>query len=353
MSKPIKTRTKILRTVAALAVVYFTYSYWVHIRYNGDVEDVAFQTGDVTLRGWFVSPEGPGPFPAVVILHGAGSWTGDSFPERVITNAFLRSGVAVLAYGKRGVGRSGGRFVRNAYRDFIEDGVSAVRYLKTRSDVLEAGIGLVGSSEGGWFTAEIAHRTGDVSFIINRAGSALPWVDTELWETRHDLLRDEVDGEALEQALHALGQALRFIVEVEADPSLVEGERWRDVEAELAEHNRRHAGTKAALRMQKLPEYQPESYATAAQFMAYDPQPFIEQISIPMLYVFAENDQNIPTARSVEYLRSLQQQEGKHIEVIVIPGVEHGMLSPAGFLSCGVHPAFLDAIGPWAAAQAR
>jgi pimeloyl-ACP methyl ester carboxylesterase len=353
MAKPIKTRTKILLAVAGLVVAFATYSYWVHIRYNGSVEDVAFQTGDVTLRGWFVSPEGPGPFPAVTILHGAGAWSGDSFPERIITNAFLRSGVAVLAYGKRGSGRSEGRFERNAYRDFIEDGISAVRYLKSRSDVLDGGIGLVGSSEGGWFAPEIAHRTGDVSFIINRAGPALPWIDTELWETRHDLLREGVDGQALEDALRVLGQALRFVVEVEADPTLADGERWRAVVAELAEHNRRHAGTKAALRMQKLPGYSPESYAAAVQYMAYDPQPFLEQINIPMLYVFAENDQNIPTADSVDYLQSLQRRTGKDIEVIVIPGVEHGMMSPAGILSCGLDPAFLDVIGPWAAAQAR
>ncbi len=36
----------------------------------------------------------------------------------------------------------------------------------------DGGIGLVGNSESVWLTPEIAHRAGDVSFIINRAASS-------------------------------------------------------------------------------------------------------------------------------------------------------------------------------------
>ena len=68
-------------------------------------------------------------------------------PAKIYGNAFLRSGVAVLTYDKRGVGSSGGTFVRNRYRDFIEDGISAVGYLKSRPDVAAGGIGLFSSSE--------------------------------------------------------------------------------------------------------------------------------------------------------------------------------------------------------------
>ena len=136
---------------------------------------------------------------------------------RVITNALLRSEVAVLAYDKRGVGGSGGEFVRTAYGDFIEDGISAVGYLKSRSDVAAEGIGLLGSSEGGWFAPEIAHRTGNVSFIVNRAGPPLPWIETNLWEIRHELMHEGVEGEALEEAIRIRGMAWHFVVEVAAD----------------------------------------------------------------------------------------------------------------------------------------
>ena len=89
-----------------------------------------------------------------------------------------------------------------------------------------------------------------------------------------------------------------------------------------------------------------------ATAIGYDPQPYIEQLDIPMLYIFAENDENVPTAASVKYLQSLQLPSGRDIEIRVIPGVDHTMITPGSFiLTGGFIPAFLDVIGPWAAAK--
>jgi pimeloyl-ACP methyl ester carboxylesterase len=350
------TRTKrlliFLATLASIVVVWVAYIYVIHIRYNGSVENVSIQSGDVTLRGWYVKPEGVGPHPAVIILHGAGPGTGDALPARIQINAFLRSGVSVLTYDKRGVGGSGGDFVRTGYHDFIEDGISAVQYLESRSDVADGGIGLVGNSESGWFTPEIALRTGYVSFIINRAPSALPWIETNLWEIRHELIQEGVDGEALKEAIRIRGLAWQFIVEVAADSTLVGGEKWQRIDADLAAFDRIYGKTAAWFWMKKLPDYDPAYYRRQAAFMGYDPQPYIEQLRVPMLDIFAENDEIIPTAESVAYLRTLPRHAGRDIEIRVIPGVNHDMLSAAALLS-GSDPAFIDVIGPWASAKAR
>ena len=102
----------LLATLTSIVVVWVAYMYVIHIRYNGSVENVSIQSGDVTLRGWYFKAEGVGPHPAVIILHGAGPGTGDALPARIQINAFLRSGVNVLTYDKRGIGGSGGDFVR-------------------------------------------------------------------------------------------------------------------------------------------------------------------------------------------------------------------------------------------------
>jgi pimeloyl-ACP methyl ester carboxylesterase len=338
--------------LVSIFIIWAAYMYMVHIRYHGSVENVSIQSADITLRGWFVKPEKAGPHPAVIILHGAGPGTGNALPAKVQINAFLRSGVSVLTYDKRGVGGSGGEFVRTGYQDFIEDAISAVRYLKSRSDVADRGIGLVGNSESAWFTPEIAHRTGDVSFIINRAPSALPWIETNLWEIRHELMQEGVDGEDLEDAIRIRGVAWHFVVEVAADPALVGGEKWQRIDADLAEFDRLYGNTKVWFWMKKLPEYDPAYYRRQAAFMGYDPQPFIEQLDVPMLNIFAENDENMPTAASVAYLQGLPKREGRDIENRVILGVKHDMLSPAALLS-GTDPAFIDVIGPWAIAKTR
>ena len=224
----------VLGALIAIVVVWAGHGFWVHIRYHGSVKEVTFQTGDVALKGWFVTPDGPGPHPAVVLLHGAGPQTGDGLPARIYGNAFLRSGIAVLTYDKRGVGGSGGTYGRNRYRDFIEDGISAVRYLQSRSDVAAGSIGLFGSSESGWFAPEIALRAGDVAYIINRVAPAVPWIETNLWEIRHELLKAGVEGETLEESLRLREQAWRFYLELDADPALADGETWRRIDAELA-----------------------------------------------------------------------------------------------------------------------
>ena len=78
----------------------------------------------------------------------------------------------------------------------------------------------------------------------------------------------------------------------------------------------------------------------------------IEQLDIPMPYILGENDESIPTAASVNYLQSLKSQSGKDIEIRVIPGVDHTMITNASFVSTGGYvPAFLDEIGPWVAAK--
>ena len=82
----------------------------------------------------------------------------------------------------------------------------------------------------------------------------------------------------------------------------------------------------------KLADYE-EYYEARAQAISYDPQPYIEQLDIPMLYIFAENERNVPTAECVEYLQGLQGQLERDIEVIVIPDVDHTMLSPAELLA--------------------
>ena len=327
-----------LATLASIVVVWAAYIYVVHYRYNGSVENVSFQSGDVTLKGWFVKPDGAGPHPAVIILHGSGPGTGDSPAMRVMTNAFLRSEVSVLTYDKRGVGASGGDFVKTAYEDFIEDGIGAVRYLKSRSDVAPDGIGLLGSSEGGWFAPEIAHRTGNVSFIVNRAGPPLPWIETNLWQLRHDLMNDGVLGEVLDEAIRLRGMVWHFIVEVDADPALAGGEKWQRIDAELAAFDRRYGKTEAWSKLNQrrsLADYDPVYYGRRAAFMGYDPQPYIERLGVPMLYVFAEDDENVPTAEAVAYLQALQTQEGRDIEIRVIPGVKHSMLSAAALFSGG------------------
>ena len=55
MARPVKKVLIVLGALASIVVVWAGHAYWVHVRNHGTVEEVTFQTGVVTLRGWFVT----------------------------------------------------------------------------------------------------------------------------------------------------------------------------------------------------------------------------------------------------------------------------------------------------------
>ncbi len=76
---------------------------------RGPSVEVNFRSSDgVELAGTLVIPKQAAlPAPAVVLLHGAEAAT-RNFASRMHANIFLKRGIAVLLYDKRGAGKSGG-----------------------------------------------------------------------------------------------------------------------------------------------------------------------------------------------------------------------------------------------------
>src|SRR5262245_19042881 len=71
-------------------------------------EDGTFVSDGAKLAYTLTRPEGAGPFPAVVLVHGSGEITRRMMDFYV--NGFVSLGVAALAYDKRGVGQSEGTY---------------------------------------------------------------------------------------------------------------------------------------------------------------------------------------------------------------------------------------------------
>jgi dienelactone hydrolase len=121
-------------------------------------EAVEFPGENVTLRGELFRPDGSGPFPAVVALHGCGglySKTGGLSPRHEDwAKRLVEAGFIVLfpdSFGSRGAVsqcRTEDRVARS-YRERPDDAIAAARYLKARSDVKPGAINLLGWSNGG------------------------------------------------------------------------------------------------------------------------------------------------------------------------------------------------------------
>jgi dienelactone hydrolase len=122
------------------------------------VEEVEFTNGDLTLKATLIRPEGDGPFPAVVGLHGCEGLTSraGSLETRYRDWAqhLVRAGFAVLfpdSYGSRGLGSQcamRNRPVR-VDRERVADANAARHWLQKQSWIKPERISLIGWSTGG------------------------------------------------------------------------------------------------------------------------------------------------------------------------------------------------------------
>lgn len=129
----------------------------------------------VQLAGTLTVPQGKGPFPAVVLVHGSGSINrdGESFghkPFLVLADYLSRQGIAVLRYDKRGIAKSSGNFQEATTLDLAADAEAAIQFLRGRADVDTGHIGIIGHSEGGLIAPLIASRDPALGFVVMLAG---------------------------------------------------------------------------------------------------------------------------------------------------------------------------------------
>ncbi|MCB1233362.1 MAG: alpha/beta fold hydrolase, partial [Verrucomicrobiae bacterium] len=155
-------------------------------------EQVAFHNGAVELAGTLSLPDGPGPYPAVVLVSGSGPQDRDEYlgggitirPFELLANALTPAGIAVLRYDDRGVGASTGEFSTGDLHDFADDAEAAIAYLTTREDIDQDHIGLIGHSEGGAIAAILGARNTDLDFIVSLAGLGVSGEEVLLLQTR-------------------------------------------------------------------------------------------------------------------------------------------------------------------------
>ena len=328
------------------------YNYLRHIIYWLPSESVTFESSDGTvLAGTLLKPDSEPPYSAVVMLHGSGPENRSGPGYRILSNAIARSGVAVLFYDKRGTGESSGDFDSALYRDFITDGIAAVQYLANREDVDASRVGLHANSEGGWFAPEIAVRTGQIAYIFNRVSPAFSWIDTNLWETRNDMLAAGIAEDDVQPLLDITLRRWQYYIDAAADPSLAAGPVRDAINAELQRVIDEIPGAASEVPASLAP-YDEVAYEGYAADIGYDPVPWLEQLDIPMIYTFGGTDINIPTSQCVTFLESFRQEHDKDIEILVIDDVGHPMAAPRGFLYGGYVPELMQKMrefyGAWA-----
>lgn len=154
-----------------------------------ETEDVAFKSADgTTLAGTLYKPPGDTKRrPATVMLHGSGPQDRDGYASiiAVLADELAASGRVVLAFDKRGSGRSGGDGDRASFLTLAADARAGMDFLASRSEVDRTRIGFAGSSQAGWVAAKaIADGASPADvFLLGAAGAALTVAEQNLYNT--------------------------------------------------------------------------------------------------------------------------------------------------------------------------
>jgi len=306
----------------------------------------------VRLAGTFSFPTEGGPFPAVVLIHGSGRL--DRRVEvagheifTVLADYLSRRGVAVLRYDKRGLGGSTGDYSAATSNELGDDVLAAVEFLRARSDVDPARIGLVGLSEGGILGPAVANVSADVAFVVALGGPVMR--GDELLALQADVIA-AAEGNTPAERAETAELLRRFNVYVRSGEDRATLDRRLDEllgELVVSEQVRR-----------ALADREPLLSVWYRFYIDYDPAPALRAVRQPILFFIGEKDLQVPPEPNLALAEAARAAgTNPDFTVATLPRINHalqsigpdqtGSPSEYGSIDETIAPAVLNLVGTW------
>ena len=297
-------------------------------------EELAISGPDGVLAGTLMSPLGPGPHPAVVMIHGAAGGYRDFY--RFFAEHFVRAGVAALVYDRRGHGASTGG-PNPSFEEKSYDAEAWVDHLQSRDDIRSDRVGVWGFSNGTWVAPMIAARRPDVAFVAGIGATGTTALETEIHRRTFDLREQGVP----EDQIEAIAEMWRIVYDLldTRRPDAVAERRFDELAARV-----RNSAELAAIRLHEyavrmpflgpvppyaayedivadLPNHRPDSDEWRT-----DPVDSYRAVDVPVLFLVGEHDSNLPALVSARRVsRTLDEAGNGAATVFVLPEAGHAM----------------------------
>ena len=192
--------------IGGLAAAMLLWSAWRTRAANAESkarfqeEEVRFDAGKDSLVGVLVRPTTPGPHPAVVFLTDGPSDRTEHGTIPPVARHLAAQGFASLSWDRPGVGQSSGDHQTQTVAGRVDEVLTAVRLLRTRSDIRRDRVGLAGIGQGGAVAPTVAAQLSDVAFIVTVGSCQLTAWEQELYRVEHELRADGFSDAAVAEA---------------------------------------------------------------------------------------------------------------------------------------------------------
>ena len=288
-----------------------------------ETEELEFSGAGVRLSATITVPGPAAASPGIVLIGGSGPSDrhNDGFFD-LLRGYLVNAGVAVLAYDKRGAGRSSGDWATATVDDLAADAAAAVAALQARPQVTGT-VGVLGHSEGGWVALRLCARLATLRHLVFNSCPAVSFAESEVY--------------ALTRAGAELDQAAALIAQLTA--AVQAGLEYEEGQRILATCE--HEPWYPALAADGF-SLDAAAWSQLGAWGHYDPGPDLDQLTTPTLAIFGGDDPLVPVHASVVRLRDTAERAARLQEITVFPGAGHRLQA-----GTGPAPGYLDCLSTW------
>lgn len=301
-------------------------------------------------------PEGSGPHPVVLFVHGDGPnnrTSGVTYPP--IMERMLRAGYATFAWDKPGTGESTGRIDRSRLQEqrtqIVLDAIAAV---KKRPDVDPLRIGLWGISQAGYIMPRVLAASGDVAFMIAVSCPGEAGVEQGAYLLTAQAVCAGLppdDAKRVEFLISAASRAQTY-------------DEYKKHKSQLADYPALKEMSLLGFKIEVKPEEDWHADDPQGDYF-WNPMGIFERVSIPLLVFFGDKDtQADPVQGMKAYGYAIRRGGNPHSRSAFIRGVDHNIiLSETGCINerrkrsrsgwTNYAPEYLDIIEEWLSTMPR
>lgn len=304
-----------MKLVLFILLCAVSYAVGQEVKSGYDEKEVQFANGTINLTGSLLFPKGEGPFPAAVIVHGSGESDRSNPWTAAYAKSLAQRGIAVLYPDKRGSGKSQGDWRTAGFTDLADDAVAGVELLFKDARIDKSRIGVIGFSQGGHIVPLAAARSSHISFVIDVSGSTVPIFEQIADEIVLGAERAGLSEKQINILTDINAKGLRYALT---------GNGWNEYQSAL------NAAKSGELKGQKIIEGFPDKpdHWTAAFIRAigdFDPMPYWEKLSVPVLFIYGGQDTQIRIAKSINRIKEKLSPNKRNYTVMLFNNNGHGL----------------------------